>query len=124
MIPRRQPQHIVAAIRRDLYAKDPRCHWCGITTLKCTPSTVTHPDVATLDHVKSRWQCEKWEDYISPANHVLSCLECNQLRDRIDARREGLHEKRAEERQRAKDAVTGPAIERILRPSWTERWAG
>lgn len=70
--------------RDALFAASPNCHWCGVTTLHPSACPPFDPNMATLDHVKSRRECVSFEQYSSTANHVLSCLECNQLRDRAD----------------------------------------
>lgn len=96
MIPR-QGTKAAQRARDAIFARDPRCHWCGVTTLhpgKCPPF---HKDMATLDHVRPRRECRNFEEYSSPANHVLACLECNQQRDVVD---KALMERQREEQAR------------------------
>lgn len=69
--------------RRVLHARDPHCHWCGVVTIDPRKTLdLKRPDLATLDHVKSRLQCSSKEEYRSGNNHVIACLKCNGERDR------------------------------------------
>ncbi len=104
--------------RRVLHARDPHCHWCDVVTIDPSKTlNQRHPNLATLDHVKSRLQCKTKEEYRSSKNHVIACLECNNLRDAIFLKTEKPQQKIAEQEKREKDAVTGPAMELLLKPA-------
>lgn len=115
MIPKRQSKRITDAAKLRLHKENPHCHWCGVLTI--LGGSNKNPDKATLDHIRSRLQCKTWAEYTAPANHVLACLECNNLRDQIFLKTEKPIEKMFAEQKRRKDAVTGPAIEHILAPA-------
>ena len=78
-------------IRRELFEKDPNCHWCGrLTRAEYAPRQNkggSSSDIATLDHLISRLDgLERWAD---PApdkpRYVLSCRKCNSEREREKA---------------------------------------
>jgi 5-methylcytosine-specific restriction endonuclease McrA len=58
-------------LKTHLWKRNSRCHWCGVKTLK---------DYATVDHVKSRPECQTHAEYIAKENKVLACYDCNQRR--------------------------------------------
>jgi hypothetical protein len=66
--------------RRRLFAENPHCRWCNKLTVLHgygKPKGM----LATVDHVKSKEQVACWEEYVSPANKVLACYDCNQARN-------------------------------------------
>lgn len=69
-------------LRRELFNKNPHCHWCAkLTVLNFEwkggkPGTFPN-DAATIDHIVNRRMSDSREYYISRANMVLSCYKCN-----------------------------------------------
>ena len=63
--------------RDDLFAADPRCHWCGTETLM---GKGHGGKLATLDHVKSWPECSGKDEWAASENMVLACRSCNQRR--------------------------------------------
>lgn len=113
MIPRK-PQRVIARIRAKLRAANPHCHWCGCLTLPETPPPF-HPDMATLDHLKARWECADEAEYHAEANTVLSCFECNQTRDKIERETKGENRRLREEMLRRKSERD--AVAALVRPT-------
>jgi len=79
---RRQSQYKMWKVRRGLFAANPNCHWCGTATIMS--GNKYDPNRATVDHIKPRRECRSQEEYDESDNHVLSCRECNLLRDQVD----------------------------------------
>lgn len=72
------------SLRRNLYKKDPHCHWCGRETyLVMKKPGMTGKQRATVDHVKCRAEADSWVEYVSPSNKVLACYLCNQQRNNV-----------------------------------------
>lgn len=70
--------------RNVLFHRNPNCHWCGTLTIdppKCTRPGGRQPNMATLDHIKSRPECHTKQEYRAQSNMVLSCLKCNAKRN-------------------------------------------
>ncbi len=63
-----------------LMRRSSHCHWCGG---KVQPSSGgrQEPNGATVDHIKSRGECQTKDEYRTPSNMVLSCYQCNQERN-------------------------------------------
>ena len=67
-----------------LHKRNSKCHWCqeetiltNISELKGTP----HPKMATIDHVVSRFNPERWvKRKEGEVRKVLACFECNNRR--------------------------------------------
>jgi hypothetical protein len=74
--------------RRNLWRRDPHCHWCGKKTLLLTPPShrglEPHPLLATRDHVYSKFQPEERERFGNPV--VLSCFACNRRRNILETK--------------------------------------
>jgi hypothetical protein len=69
-----------SAKRRQLFEKDPHCHWCGRETiLGLNHKGQPWPYSATVDHVKSRMHPEGRGPDV-----VLACYACNMLRNKRD----------------------------------------
>lgn len=58
-----------------------RCHWChGCMSLDVGES---HPDRATIDHVKCKGECSTYDEYKAKENMVIACHRCNQRRNAV-----------------------------------------
>lgn len=65
-----------------LWEQDPHCYWCGrLTQLTNCPNGIIPPDAATVDHLFSRFNPERWMDD-NNLRRVLSCYKCNHDRSR------------------------------------------
>lgn len=63
-------------LRRQLWAEDPKCHWCGIETQWPEIKGGSLPDdAATLDHLYTKYEMEKRKSEGNP--FVLACNKCN-----------------------------------------------
>lgn len=70
--------------KESLFNQNPNCHWCGrltvltnIAEIKGTPN----PLMATIDHVISRFNPERWvKRKPGQVRKVLACFECNNRR--------------------------------------------
>lgn len=75
--------------RKDLFNRDPHCHWCGELTVE--PVDPLQPNSATLDHLYSisdprRTKKGRRRLGVSKRNdtlYVLACHRCNQERGKI-----------------------------------------
>jgi hypothetical protein len=71
--------------RERLHARDPHCYWCGRLTRVIAPCT--SPDLATLEHLRSRFNPRRVNMDGTPASHgiiVLACYQCNNERGQIE----------------------------------------
>ena len=68
--------------RRDrLFKIHPYCYWCGCKLLKCCKQNRKKPDVATIDHLRSKLDPSRQIiDNSQNPRTVLSCNKCNQER--------------------------------------------
>lgn len=70
--------------RYNLWAHDPRCHWCKrVTVLPVQGVSISGKppdDLATIDHIVSRYYREPGQRFAHAANTVLACWSCNQRR--------------------------------------------
>jgi hypothetical protein len=61
--------------------QDPRCYWCGRETILTNISEIKgkpNPLLATIDHLISRYNPERWIKAKEGENRkVLACFECN-----------------------------------------------
>jgi 5-methylcytosine-specific restriction endonuclease McrA len=72
--------------RTKMWARDPRCHWCGIVTIEPPPGDKRKhfaDNEATIDHLRPRGDPTR---RIPPRNGerrlVVACRKCNNERDR------------------------------------------
>lgn len=75
-----------STLRKNLFSKDRRCHWCGRETWLghgTRRPEMTKYQAATVDHVKCRAESATHAEYISRENKVLACYLCNQQRNEI-----------------------------------------
>ncbi len=73
--------------KEKLWHENPHCHWCGVlTVLDCRREwrkPASPPEnLATLDHLFSRYHIERWKRFNGQRKRVLSCLKCNHERAR------------------------------------------
>lgn len=79
------------ALRDELMAKDPHCHWCGCLLdnspqahIKNMPKGYFAPDnMATIEHLYDRLEIEKRYRDTNNRYKVLACYKCNHLRGRM-----------------------------------------
>lgn len=83
---------------RKLWDQNPNCHWCGKKTVlpkRRVGGPASH-DLATIDHINSRFKKERFDNPNNLPNTVLACYECNHRRGEEEDR---------EYRQRMKDEI-------------------
>lgn len=83
--PRSQPP-----IRQRLFITSPYCFWCGVLTV-LAGSNYNEPDLATVDHLYSKFHPERKAKHSSRGGnvlHVLACRACNQERALCELRQE------------------------------------
>ncbi len=70
------------ALKEKLWNENPRCHWCGrLTALTNLASGILPLDAATIDHLYSRYNFQRWvRRKPGEIRQVLACYECNQRR--------------------------------------------
>ena len=71
-------------LRRELWEKNPKCHYCGVTTTWEIPANgkITST-AATLDHLVSRLNPARYTmDHYPSSLLVLCCSKCNNGRGR------------------------------------------
>lgn len=66
-------------MRIRLFRADPHCFWCGIEVVL---DGHKRPDLATVDHLYSRWHPERKARHIEGRGvlHVMACSACNSER--------------------------------------------
>jgi len=71
-------------LRRTLWEKDPKCHYCGVVTTWEIPAKGSlSPTAATLDHLISRLHPTRYTmDHYPSSLLVLCCYRCNNDRGR------------------------------------------
>ena len=120
---------------RNLFSRDRRCFWCGVTTIMIVPRPSVLPDNhATVDHLRSRFDPTRWKKNRQRHERtVLACYRCNHRRgaeeqavvpnDELRRRsREGLRRKKSKRPPRLSKTVE-PATFRlgeILGPVWKD----
>ena len=57
-----------------------RCYWCSCETLSPKKVGPTCPNLATVDHIRSKPECLSKKEYNDPGNKVNACFACNQRR--------------------------------------------
>lgn len=62
-----------------LFRRD-RCYWCGCETFPSAKVGKSHPQCATIDHIRSKPECISGREYRHRDNKVNACLKCNQRR--------------------------------------------
>lgn len=78
--------------REKLHAKNPHCHWCNVLTVLQPPGVVITrqpPNLATVDHLYSRFSGLKTGDGNKQVVTVLACYKCNQQRSEEEQARLG-----------------------------------
>lgn len=73
-------------LRKILFAKDPKCYYCGIETKAyqeiCDRDLRKRekypPDLATVEHLYDRFDPRRYMVYENFENKVLACYRCNQ----------------------------------------------
>lgn len=78
-------------IRIRFWRRDPRCHWCERKTVLPEGSSDHREDVATIDHLYSRFHPMRGKVPKGIPQYVLACHKCNNERaqredDRIHGR--------------------------------------
>ncbi len=65
-------------LRSNLFKEHPFCFWCGVLVIQyiVEPGHRPEDNMATLDHIKSRFFRKKGEK----VEKVLACYRCNQKR--------------------------------------------
>jgi hypothetical protein len=72
--------------RAKLWNLNPHCHWCGRLTILTPPgwdgnkNPADHPDLATIDHLYSRFNLLRWKPTGNDIRQVLACNKCNNSR--------------------------------------------
>ena len=72
------------ALKLQLYAKNPHCHYCGCHMILTNVKNVTAdnplpPNAATIEHIVSRFHPHRWvKKKKGQHRRVLACLQCNQ----------------------------------------------
>jgi hypothetical protein len=65
-------------MRIRLFRADPHCFWCGS---KVVLDAHNQPNLATVDHLYSRWHPERKSHHTDRSSdrvlHVMACLQCN-----------------------------------------------
>jgi hypothetical protein len=69
------------SLRRKLFERHPFCHWCGEEVFEFLGLLRHSPLQATIDHVKSRLECDSQDEHRARSNKVLSCYGCNRRRN-------------------------------------------
>lgn len=64
-----------------LFAKDPRCFWCGRVTVLQTTKPIRNDNIGTIDHLYSRLHPKRKEH---PLLVVLACFGCNMARSHAE----------------------------------------
>lgn len=72
------------------YNESSLCRWCGIETillskeekLLCAKNNMWPSNMATLDHLRSRFDPTRYEPSDGVVRHTLACYTCNQRRSR------------------------------------------
>lgn len=73
----------IKALRQQLLAKDPHCHWCGIQVRELNLGNLKKgqfapDDMATIEHLYDRFEPEKrYQVYSNYEDKVLACFKCN-----------------------------------------------
>lgn len=83
-----------------LWLKDPKCHWCGRTTLYCLPlkGFGSLPEQATTEHLNSRLSGKRSCNNDNREKRiVLACYECNHKRGMEEVKKlyKNIHEERS-----------------------------
>ena len=75
-------------LRKKLFRENPHCHWCETLTILVgePPGKKGASNMATIDHIISRYRAISREQYVAPENMVLSCHKCNQDRSQEESR--------------------------------------
>lgn len=82
--------------RFKLWQEDPRCHWCGIITQWSSKKLIKQisnktvkqpPNMATLDHLYSRFHPDRKITTPDIKRRFLSCYKCNHARGFFDDQR-------------------------------------
>lgn len=93
-----------------LWAENPHCYWCGRLTIivKLKPFEKSPPNLATVDHIRSRLNPERGSD--KKVNTVLSCFECNGRRAEKETEGTSLEEiwQRSRRRPKESDCCNAP----------------
>jgi hypothetical protein len=77
-------------LKLKLFAEDPHCHWCGRATVLTNVKEIKgkpNPLMATIDHLVSRYNPERWVEKKPGENRkVLACFECNNNRSSVETK--------------------------------------
>ena len=67
--------------RERLFKEHPYCYWCNCKLVKCCKKNRKRPNIATIDHLRSRLDpSRQMKDYSQNPRTVLSCSKCNENR--------------------------------------------
>ena len=67
--------------REGLFKEHPFCYWCNCKLVRCCKQNRKKPNVATIDHLRSKLDpSRQMIDYSQNPRTVLSCSKCNQER--------------------------------------------
>ena len=67
----------------NLWKKDPHCHYCGVETIVLNQPRIkgTPPNLATLDHLYSKFDYRRYiPEFNNAERTVLCCFSCNNKR--------------------------------------------
>lgn len=77
--------------RQSLWIKsNKKCYWCGCDTVFPNPGADNSPkanNLATIEHLRSRFREDRYEpNHTNEQRLVLACLECNNLRSKLETK--------------------------------------